>query len=66
MHYVIVEVGARGGLPDTLRRDLRRLGLTKKEAGVVVEECVLMARRCSFVIWCQRFNPDFVATEMQI
>ena len=66
MHYVIVEVGARGGLPDTLRRDLRRLGLTKKEAGVVVEECVIMARRCSFVIWCQRFNPDFVATEMQI
>ena len=66
MHYMIVEVGARGGLPDTLRRRLRRLGFTKKEVGLVVEECVLMVRRCSFVIWCQRFNPDFVATEMRI
>ena len=66
VYDMIVEVGARGGLPDTLRRRSRRLGFTKKEAGLVVEDCVLVVRRCSFVIWCQRFNPDFVATEMRI
>jgi hypothetical protein len=66
MHYVVVEVGARGGLTVTLRNCMKKLGLTKKEATSVVEECVLMARRCSFVIWCQRFNKKFVATEMII
>jgi len=66
MHYVVVEVGARGGLSVTLRNCVKKLGLTKKEAASVMEECVLMARRCSFVIWCQRFNKKFVATEMII
>jgi hypothetical protein len=64
--YVIMEVGARGGLPKDLRRNMRRLGLTKKEAKDVVEACVLMVRRCSFIIWCQRFNSEFVATEMTL
>ncbi len=66
MRYLIVEVGARGGLPTTLKREMRKMGLTKNEANSVVDECVLMARRCSFVIWCQRFNPEFIATEMKI
>ena len=66
MHYVVVEVGARGGLNVTLRSSMKKLGLSKKEAASVVEECVLMARRCSFVIWCQRFNKEFIATEMTI
>ena len=64
MHYVVVEVGARGGLNVTLRSSMKKLGLSKKEAASVVE--VLMARRCSFVIWCQRFNKEFIATEMTI
>ena len=64
MEYMIVEVGARGGLSTDLRRSLRRLGFTKKEAGLVIDECRMMAEKCSFVIWIQRFNKNFVATEM--
>jgi len=66
IYYLIVEVGARGVLPITLRKEMRKMGLSKKEANSVVEECKLMATRCSFVIWCQRFNPEFTATEIKI
>ena len=64
MIYVVVEVGARGGMLNTLRREFRRLGLTKAEVSKLVDECRRMAERCSFAVWCQRFTKDFVATEM--
>ena len=62
----ILEVGARGFILETLRRFMKQLGMSKKEAGRVVEECQKMVTRCSFVIWCQRFNPEFVATKMTL
>ena len=64
MKYVVVEVGARGGMTTDMRNLFKKIGFTKTEAAAIVDECRMMAEKSSFVIWCQRFNEDFVATEM--
>jgi hypothetical protein len=55
-----VEVGARGWVPNSFRNDLRRIfGFSKSDLTNLENTCSLVARKCSYLIWINRFNKDF-------
>ena len=64
--FLINEVGARGWIPETVGRNWRKLGFTKKEVQKTNNDCMLMAQRCSFIIFSQRFNKEFNPLRMTI
>jgi hypothetical protein len=60
LHIVAGEVGARGWVPPTFTKDLRRLfGFSKATRRKVADQCAEVARRCSFLIFQNRNNRDF-------
>jgi hypothetical protein len=57
---ITLEVGAKGWVPPSFRNDISKLlGLPKKELSVLTDDCSKVARKCSYVIWLNRFNRDF-------
>ncbi len=60
LHVITIEIGAKGWVPPSVRRDVDKLlGLHKKSMNKLLDDCSLVARRCSYVIWVNRFNRDF-------
>ena len=56
---LVLEVGSRGWIPHSFRRDLRHLGFSPQEVKELASKCSSVAVRCSYVIWVNRFNQDF-------
>jgi hypothetical protein len=60
LHILAGEVGAKGWIPPTYIKDLRRVfGFSKRECATVADNCAYVARQCSYVIWLNRRNRDF-------
>jgi hypothetical protein len=59
VHFLILEVGCRGFVPSRVVSLLRKLGLTSPESRTLCNNLQLVARKCSYVIWINRFNKDF-------
>jgi len=57
--YLIIEVGCRGWIPGRFFPLLRKIGFSGQELRRVHENLQLLARKCSYVIWLNRFNKDF-------
>ena len=53
---LIVEVGARGFVPSYVRKALTRLDIKAK---ALTNKLALLAQKCSYVIWINRFNKEF-------
>jgi hypothetical protein len=53
---LIVEVGARGFVPSHVHKALTRLDIRAKS---LINKLVLLAQKCSYVIWINRFNKEF-------
>ena len=53
---LIVEVGARGFVPSHVHKALTRLDIKAK---ALINKLALLAQKCSYVIWINRFNKDF-------
>ena len=66
IHFMVWEVGARGWIPNSVNRDLKHLGFTKSKVRQIVQSCMKMVIRSSFVIWAQRNNKNFIPTRMQL
>jgi hypothetical protein len=60
IHVCTAEVGARGWIPPHFTNDLRRVfGFSRRELSQIADNCALVARKCSYVIWLNRFNKHF-------
>ena len=53
---LIMEVGARGFVPRNVSKALNQLELPAKK---ITNRLSLVAQKCSYVIWINRFNQDF-------
>jgi hypothetical protein len=60
LEFLMLEVGARGWSPPNLQRGLGRLGFNRQQRREIVGDCSDVSRRCSYIIWLNRFNRDFV------
>ena len=58
-HYLILEVGCRGFIPSRFFPMLRQLGFASRESRRLHNSLQLIARRCSYIIWVNRYNRDF-------
>ena len=58
-HDCSLEVGALGWIPPSNRPILKSLGFTSPEIKLISDDMTLIARRCSYVIYLNRFNKDF-------
>ena len=54
-----VEVGALGWIPPSTHSQLRQLGFSTKELTTLKRDLRYLARKCSYVIFVNRFNRDF-------
>jgi hypothetical protein len=54
-----LETGALGWIPPTNRSILKSLGFTSAEVRLISDDMALIARRCSYVIYLNRFHQDF-------
>jgi hypothetical protein len=67
LDIVCGEVGAKGWVPPNFTKDLRRLfGFSKSQSVKLADGCSLVARKCSYVIWANRNNRDFVPFPMTL
>jgi hypothetical protein len=57
--YVIMEIGCRGWIPPRFPTLMRKLGFRGKEPRTLSDEVQLLARKCSYVIWLNRFHKEF-------
>ena len=57
--YLIFEVGCLGWIPPRFFSLMRKLGFDSKETCSMHDSIQLIARKCSYVIWLNRFNKDF-------
>src|SRR6185437_16440686 len=55
VHLVVLEVGCRGFVSSRVVSLLRKLGLTAPESKTLRDNLQLIARKCSYVIWINRF-----------
>jgi hypothetical protein len=56
----IIEVGAKGWIPPSFTKDIKYFfGMTKRTVSSLADDCSKVARKCSYVIWLNRFNKDF-------
>ena len=53
---LIIEVGARGFIPKHVFKSFAKLDLQPKS---LINRLTLLAQKCSYVIWLNRFNHDF-------
>ena len=58
-HFLIFEVGCRGFIPSRFFPMLRDLGFNPRESRLIRDNLQLVARKCSYVIWVNRFNNVF-------
>ena len=58
-HYLVLEVGCRGWIPPRFFSLMRQLGFSNRELRVMHDNAQLIARKCSYVIWLNRYNKDF-------
>jgi hypothetical protein len=54
-----LEVGALGWIPPSTKHLLKVLGFSNKEIKVITKDLQYLARKCSYVIYINRFNKDF-------
>ena len=59
-HYLIFEIGCRGFIPTRFFSLMRHLGFTKAQFRRIYTDLQLLVRRCSYVIWLNRYNKEFV------
>ena len=59
VHQLVLEVGCRGFISSRTVGLLRKLGLTAPETRVLRNNLQLVVRKCSYVIWINRFNKNF-------
>ena len=62
VHLMVLEVGCRGYVSSRVVSLLRKLGLTAPESKTLRDNLQLIARKCSYVIWINRFNKNFNPT----
>ena len=53
---LIIEVGARGFIPSHVFKSFTKLDIRPKS---LMDRLTLLAQKCSYVIWLNRFNKDF-------
>ena len=56
---LIVEVGALGWIPPSTHAQLKHLGFSTSEISKLKENLRYVARKCSYIIYVNRFNKDF-------
>ena len=55
----MIEVGCRGYIPPRFTSFLRKLGFSSSETRILRDNIQLVTRKCSYIIWINRFNKDF-------
>jgi hypothetical protein len=58
-HDLSLEAGALGWVPPNVPASLRSLGFTSKEVKQICEDMTITARKCSYIIYLNRFKKDF-------
>ena len=58
-HDLDLEVGALGWVPPSTHTQLKTLGFSRNEVSQIVNDLRYVARKCSYVIFVNRFNPIF-------
>jgi len=58
-HYLIFEVGCRGFIPSRFFGLVRKLGFNSQESRHLRDNLQLVVRKCSYVIWVNRYNKEF-------
>jgi hypothetical protein len=59
LYYFCIEVGCRGFVPSRFSGVCRQLGFSSVDFKRVRNNLQLVARKCSYIIWLNRFNKDF-------
>ena len=59
VHLFVLEIGCRGFVSSRVSSIFRKLGLNASESRVLRDNLQLVVRKCSYVIWINRFNKDF-------
>ena len=59
VHVRAVEVGAKGWIPPSFQRTFKWLGFPPKTIRKLRDNCQLLARKCSYLIWINRHNKVF-------
>ena len=59
VHLFMLEVGCRGFVPTRFMSSLRRLGFNPSDSRKLRNDIQLVVRKCSYIIWINRFNKDF-------
>ncbi len=59
LHYFAIEIGCRGFVPNRFSGISRQLGFDSLEFKRLRDNLQLVSRKCSYVIWLNRFNKDF-------
>jgi len=54
-----VEVGAKGWIPPSFFRAFKKLGFPSARTTKLTDDCSILARKCSYLIWINRFNKQF-------
>ena len=62
VHLFMLEIGCRGFVPTRFISFLRKVGFTPSETSKLRDNLQLVARKCSYIIWINRFNKDFNST----
>ena len=64
IHFMAWEVGARGWIPVSVNRDLRKLGFSKSEVQQIVRNCMNMVTRSSYMLsGCRETTRTFYLQE---
>ena len=59
VHFFVLEIGCRGFVPTRFASFLRKLGFNPSETRKLRDNLQLVVRKCSYIIWLNRFNKDF-------
>jgi len=62
VHLCMLEIGCRGFIPTRFFSLVRQLGFNSLETKKRRVNLQLVARKCSYIIWINRFNKDFNST----
>jgi len=54
-----LEIGAKGWIPSSFFRVFKKLGAPSSKTKQFANNCELLARKCSYLIWTNRFNKHF-------
>ena len=64
--FTILEVGCRGWIPPRFFSAMHQLGFSNREARTLHDGAQLIARKCSYMIWLNRFNKDFPSMRITV